>query len=85
RFPSEKTVNIIFWFWTDFDVSLNQAPFTPADNPSNIDGISLQVIKGFTVKNIKIRVGLLIVLTTFTLMLILSSGLGLYFLHRSNN
>lgn len=36
-------------------------------------------------KNIKIRVGLLIVLTTFTLMLILSSGLGLYFLHRSNN
>lgn len=36
-------------------------------------------------KNIKISVGLLIVLTTFTLMLILSSGLGLYFLHRSNS
>ncbi|WP_243402227.1 methyl-accepting chemotaxis protein [Lelliottia aquatilis] len=36
-------------------------------------------------KNIKISVGLLIVLTSFTLMLILSSGLGLYFLHRSNN
>lgn len=36
-------------------------------------------------KNIKISVGLLVVLTTFTLMLILSSGLGLYFLHRSNS
>lgn len=47
--------------------------------------VLVQVTKGFIVKNIKISVGLLIVLTTFTLMLILSSGLGLYFLHRSNN
>lgn len=36
-------------------------------------------------KNIKIRVGLLIVLASFTLMLFLSSGLGLYFLWHSNS
>lgn len=36
-------------------------------------------------KNIKIRVGLLIVLASFTLMLFLSSGLGLYFLSHSNS
>lgn len=64
---------------------MNQALFTLADNPHKNDGISPQVIKGFILKNIKISVGLLIVLTSFTLMLILSSGLGLYFLHRSNN
>lgn len=64
---------------------MNQALLSLADNPHKNDGISPQVIKGFILKNIKISVGLLIVLTSFTLMLILSSGFGLYFLHRSNN
>ncbi|MDY1035346.1 methyl-accepting chemotaxis protein [Lelliottia sp. CFBP8978] len=36
-------------------------------------------------KNIKISIGLLIVLASFTLMLIISSGLGLNFLYRSNS